>query len=1202
MEGHYALYNITRHQVAMSKKSKITLDEEEESNGKEEEYDVDYKRFKDFREHMLLRPDAYGGPRNLITVKLPVLTGDGIVLKEIEYSPLSVRMFIEVLDNAMDAEIKGKNLKMSSYITNVTISSTEITVVSGGAYIAVKEDEEDENTGKMLWTPTTVFGRLLSGSNFDEGKTVKGKNGMGAKLIPVFSDRTTVECADPVRHILFKQTWRDHGRDEEEPEIDKKYKGKVGYVKVNYTVHETCGVSKYSKDVLAYFSFLVASYSFLADSPVILNNTELDFRDRDYVELWPKLKDKKFITYKDKHVNLFFFDTPDHNYTISFVNGGYVPRGGEHVKAYAHIFYKQVLEIVKKKYKDILKKAPTIKIVEPHVSVIISATIEDPDFESQSKLECTGPKKNLKHATLPDFTKEIADWGIFEAIEAKLKSKLKEGTNRADTKKTGEFRVEDAIQAKWAGTKNKDKTALIIVEGESGITTAIKGRNCVENGQERFGITHVQGKIDNLTSKGEKKRLAAKLVKILCLLLGLKPGDDTRDPAVRAKIRYAKILLMTDADHDGTHIRYLAINLLREMFPGLLEAGFVQAFLFPTVTAIKGKAKLAWYTLTAFEEWKKENNEGKGYEISYFKGLGTCSDEDIAYAFENPVNIRYVHDPETDEALEKVFNKKRADDRKKWMQEYDPENRMNYENDQEIMISDGVNKELILYSIYSVDRGIPNFCDGLLRGARKVVYTVRETNVNKLIKVAQLGGKVAEKSEYHHGEKSLEDTIKKLAQKYPSSNNIALLKSHGQLGSRRKNGHDAASSRYTYACKGPFFDVLFTDEDDMCLDYQYEGKDKIEPLHYRPVVCMTLINGVRCGIGTGWMSKVPAYNPRVILSKHREFIAAVRVQRKNNKKNKKDIDEEEEEDGLDWDELKIIRDKKDRLTPWYRYYRGEIKHEGGKIVNRGTFTHRAGTITISEIPIGVSFEQYKEKLEELLKKGMLKRFPDPEMYLNENGNDSMIQEIKEFEKEPTHKNLCLTTTISTTCLNFFDERDRIIHFDSPEDLLDYFHKSTLEFKVKVLEKLRAKAKADYEYAKKKVQFLEEVMETPTLIAGEDDEVVDAWMIERKYDDKLLNIPIKSITIQAIERTKKQMEEAKANYKRYKEMQPEDFWEEQLNTFEKVYDKVYHINGEEEPGKLKKYKKGDEKTKNKKGGKVNTPKKNKTTITKKKKSD
>lgn len=1167
-------------------------------------YDVEYKHYKDVRLHMLKRPDMYGGSRSLVKMLLPVLTEEGMVMKKIECSWLSMKLFFEILDNAMDAYIKGKLEDMPSFTPEVFLSPTKISVLSGGAYIVIKEkDDEDEK----IWTPTLLFGRLLSGSNFDEQKTVKGKNGVGAKLVPVFSKKTKVECTDPEAHISFKQIWRDNASVEEKPIINKKYKGEEGTVKVTYVPDEKSGVEEYSDDVLAHFSWLVASYSFLTNSSIKLNGEELEYTELDYIKMWPKLEGKKYLHHHDKTTNVYFFDTPGKSMIVSFVNGGYVPEGGEHVKAYTKVICNQFLEIIKKRFKDIIKKNPTKKLVEPHISMILSITILDPEYESQSKLRCTGPK--IKKVVLPDFTKQIQDWTLFESVEQTLINKLKEGTNKADTRKTGNIKIENVEGAEWAGGKRRAECRIVFVEGESGMTVVRKGRKRIPDGDKKYGITYVKGKVNNLSNKSEEAKEKAAIVQRITHILGIKPGDDLRDPKIREKLRYGGMIIMVDADPDGSHIRFLIIRILKDAFPGLLEAGFVSAMLFPTVTAIKGKKeknKLVWYSLSSFEEWKRDNNDGKGWNISYFKGLGTCSDSDINYAFNNPINVRYIHDPSTDDALDLAFLKNRANDRKIWMLEHDPSDVMEYQADQEILISDGVNKELILFSLYSVDRGIPNVLDGLLTGQRKIIFATKEANVKDLLKVAQLAGKVAELSDYRHGEKSLEDSIKKMCQKYPRSNNIAYLGSYGQLGSRY--GGDAASSRYTYARKSVFFDKIFTDADNDCVNFQYEGKQKIEPKNYYPPVCMTLINGVRCGIATGWMCKCPPFQPRQIVDKHHQFIKEVRKMRKKGKlddyleeieerlKKTKDtanieMEDEVEEDadaGNEEDEnegvkkkgrrksaapkkkLKSVYVTDDMLIPWARYYTGNITVEKGKIIDRGIFEHKAGTITISEIPLEYTFSAFKGKLEKMQKSGKngkpgkIKRVDEPVYDLHENGQDTMVVKIHEFEKDPTYKNLGLERVIGLTCLNFFDEDGKVRHFESAEEILDYYHITTLKFKGKVLEKIVERTRKEYKYAKMKVKFLLEVLEDPTLIANKDDEKVSEWMEERKYDSDLLKIPLKSVTKQSVEKTKKIMEESKEEYEKYNSMNPEDLWEEQISDFMTMYDKTYTIDDEFEP--------------------------------------
>ena len=189
-----------------------------------------------------------------------------------------------------------------------------------------------------------------------------------------------------------------------------------------------------------------------------------------------------------------------------------------------------------------------------------------------------------------------------------------------------------------------------------------------------------------------------------------------------------------------------------------------------------------------------------------------------------------------------------------------------YEKDTKaVTYQDFVNKELVLFSNMDNERSIPCIVDGFKPGQRKVMFTCFKRNKKGETKVAQLAGSVGELSAYHHGEMSLMGTIIGLAQNFVGSNNINLLMPHGQFGTRLQGGKDHASPRYIFTELSPLARIIFNPSDDPLLKYLNDDNQRIEPEWYMPILPMVLVNGAD-GIGTGWMTKIPNYNPREIVS------------------------------------------------------------------------------------------------------------------------------------------------------------------------------------------------------------------------------------------------------------------------------------------------------------------------------------------------
>ena len=235
---------------------------------------------------------------------------------------------------------------------------------------------------------------------------------------------------------------------------------------------------------------------------------------------------------------------------------------------------------------------------------------------------------------------------------------------------------------------------------------------------------------------------------------------------------------------DGSHIKGLLFNLFNTMWPSLLKMNvFVTSMLTPIVKVKKQSQMMSFYSLTDFENWHNEHKNESGWNIKYYKGLGTSDAKEAKEYFKEMKRVKYIwNDKPSEECLDLAFNKKRADDRKDWLSKYDRQNILDY-TISEVTYEDFVHKDLIHFSNYDIERSIPNMLDGLKISQRKVLFGCFKRNLtDKEMKVAQLASYVSEVSAYHHGETSLQSTIIGMAQNFVGANNINLLQPHGQFG------------------------------------------------------------------------------------------------------------------------------------------------------------------------------------------------------------------------------------------------------------------------------------------------------------------------------------------------------------------------------------------------------------------------------------
>ncbi|KAH9388840.1 DNA topoisomerase 2-beta [Tyrophagus putrescentiae] len=428
------------------------------------------------------------------------------------------------------------------------------------------------------------------------------------------------------------------------------------------------------------------------------------------------------------------------------------------------------------------------------------------------------------------------------------------------------------VEANHAGKEGLSHLCtLILVEGDSAKALVVSGLG--EAGRDRYGVFPLRGKLLNVREATHKQIMENKEINNIIKILGLQFKKVYETEEDLKSLRYGKLMIMTDQDEDGSHIKGLLINFIHHFWPSLLKLNFLEEFITPIVKVTKKSNKnmvKAFYSLPEFQEWKAATPNHHTWDVKYYKGLGTSTSaegkEYFADLARHRIAFRYGG-ADDDHHIKLAFSKEMIEERKKWltgdMEERKrrrelglPELYLYGKDTRVVTYQDFVNQELVLFSHMDNKRSIPSLVDGLKTSQRKVIFTCFKRNDKKEVKVEQLAALVAKESAYHHGEVSLQATIVNMAQDFVGSNNINLLKPNGQFGTRLTGGKDAASARYIFTMLSPLARKIFPAKDDPLMKYLYDDNLRIEPEYYVPIIPMVLVNGAE-GIGTGWSTKIP---------------------------------------------------------------------------------------------------------------------------------------------------------------------------------------------------------------------------------------------------------------------------------------------------------------------------------------------------------
>jgi DNA topoisomerase-2 len=1002
-------------------------------------------------EHILKRPDTYVGSLAPESSSYWIRDGDNFKLSELSVSPGLVKIFDEVLVNAIDQySLQPKKVSKIEIVTGKDF----VFVRNYGISIPIKKHEtERDSKGVPLWIPELIFGHLLTSSNYndDEQRVTGGRNGYGAKLANVFSSKFNIKISDGKK--IYMQTWTDNMSKVEPPDVVTSPDKICPYVSITFYPDwkRFGGPGEFAKLVekRAWDAAMWCSKCQVYLNKELLQVPSLEEYARMHVGTAPLAK-----MHTENFDIIVTHSTSGAFQQCSWVNGISTTKGGSHVDKVTKTL---VDEIAKDKRCSTLKPAQ----IKSSLFVFVRAVIVNPTFSSQTKAECTSKISETINFK-PKFIKDILATGVLEDLLSKGLTQVDKELKKTDgSKKARISGIPKLDDANWAGTHRSHECTLIITEGDSAKALAIAGLSVV--GRNAFGVFPLRGKPRNVRDASVKQVTENEEFSNLKKILGLQHGKVYNS---MRELRYGRLMIMTDADLDGSHIKGLVLNMFHVYWPKLIELGFVVSMVTPVI-----KAGKTWYfTEEAFRE-ACQGQSAPPTGTKYYKGLGTSTSAEAKEYFKQieRLTVAFSSDARVDESMRLAFAKALADDRKEWLTQHmaSPPKVIPYGTVKTLSVSDFVHRDLSNFSAEDIKRSIPHVSDGLKPSQRKVIYACLKKNLTSDMKVAQLAGYVAEQTAYHHGEASLQGTIVNLAQNFVGSNNLNLLEPSGQFGTRLAGGKDAASSRYIFTRLAPWTKTIFDPTDNSVLKYVVDDGQQVEPEFYSPVLPMILINGAE-GIGTGFSCYVPPFDAEAV--KHNILC------------------------GLD--QVPMVP-----MKPHFKGFKGKItKTKEHTWVMEGLVEKEGSQWHVTELPPGKWIQDFKEHLDDLMEKGTIQKY--------ENHSTETTPDFRIWGGDL--KDLGLTKTIHTSNMYLIGPNGAVKKYASPEEILvDYMEIRIGTYKRRKAHLLK-QLDAEIQWLSEKARFISDVAVHPKIqVFNTPLAQIESQLRREKYDEaiwsKLLDI-------------------------------------------------------------------------------------------------
>lgn len=576
-----------------------------------------------------------------------------MVKKTVTYTPSLIKIFSEILDNAIDEHRRAP--KVLDTIKVEFTTDGVISVFDNGRGIPVELHPQTKK-----YVAETVFSNMRAGSNFNdsEDQQLIGTNGVGSTLTNILSTSFLIESCDGKK--LFRQEFRNGMRESTKPKITEHAKN---HTKITFSPDkEFFKIKDLSADHIAKMTKKVVDAA--ACNPKVkffVNGERINIKTfADYIALY----DPEYV-YDDTEDWKVGISHSDGFEQVSWVNSVETYNGGTHIWYVMDQITDAIREFIKKKHKIEIKPAD----IRNHMRVYISANVNRPKFSSQTKENMISLPGTYKTAwTVPDaLIKKLVKSPIIESVlawaEAKAKvaemaelRKLNKDASKMNPKRVDKF--DDAVEK-----RDRHLCECYFTEGDSARNSiqASRGKNTY------IGSFSLRGKPLNVYDCEIKDVINNTEFANMLAITGLQLGEKVMS---KTQLRFGKLVVLSDQDLDGFHITSLLLSFWAKYWPELYELGVIYRMNTPLYIATTSKGEV--FEFFTEEEYKAWEPKAPKHKADYYKGLGGFDTETFERFIEN--RDRYLTRISPLEAkdlakFELAFSNQEQDARKEWLQD-----------------------------------------------------------------------------------------------------------------------------------------------------------------------------------------------------------------------------------------------------------------------------------------------------------------------------------------------------------------------------------------------------------------------------------------------------------------------------------------------------------------------------------------------------